>query len=712
MAVSHVLFACCVLTASAVDQTIAANPIRKVVSLLQNMEKKVNAEGEKEQKMYDKFMCYCKNAGGDLSKSIADADAKATSLPSEISEGEAKLKQLKEELKGHQTDRSAAKAAIAEATAIREKEAAAFAKEKAESTATITAVNQATAAISKGMSGSFLQTSQAQLLKKLMLSKDELDADRQDVLAFLSGTTTGGYAPQGGEIVGILKTMEENMAKSLAQAEAAEAAAVSSHAELVAAKEKEVEANTQAIETKQLRVGDLAVSIAEMKNDLSGTQKALEEDKAFLADLDGNCAKQTKAFEANRKIRSEELVALADTIKVLNDDDALDLFKKALPGASMLIQMSASKVSMQQRAVAMLREASQQSPRRAQLDFITMAIQGKKIGFEKVIKMIDNMVATLKKEQNDDEHKKEYCQKQFDVAEDKKKVLTKTVSDTEVAIEDANEGISTLAAEIEALEDGIKALDKSVAEATANRKDEHSDFTELMASDAAAKELLKFAKNRLNKFYNPALYKPPPKRELTEEERITVNNGGTLAPTAAPGGIAGTGVTVLAQSEAAPAAPPQAVGAYKKKGEESGGVIAMINLLVQDLDKEMTEAKVSEENAQEDYEQMLKDSAEKRATDSKALTEKNAAKAGLQADVEASTDAKGAAVKELMATEQYISSLHAECDWLLQYFDTRKEARTSEIESLTTAKSVLSGADFSLIQENRRAKFLRGQVSM
>merc|ERR1719506_2344913 len=125
----------------------------------------------------------------------------------------------------------------------------------------------------------------------------------------------------------------------------------------------------------------------------------------------------------------------------------------------------------------------------------------------------------------------------------------------------------------------------------------------------------------------------------------------------------------------------------------------MINLLIQDLDKEMTEAKAAEKNAQADYEQMLSDSTEKRAKDSKSLTEKNDAKAGLQSDVESDTDAKGSAVKELMATEKYISSLHGECDWLLQYFDARKAARTSEIESLTSAKAILSGADFSLLQE-------------
>merc|ERR1719326_75494 len=156
-----------------------------------------------------------------------------------------------------------------------------------------------------------------------------------------------------------------------------------------------------------------------------------------------------------------------------------------------------------------------------------------------------------------------------------------------------------LADEIQALEDGIAALDKSVAEATETRKEENAEFTELMANDAAAKELLGFAKNRLNKSYNPKLYKAPPKRELSEEERITVANGGTLAPTAAPGGIAGTGVTVLADvsTHVAPPPPPATAAAFSKKSEEGNGVIAMIDLMIGDLTKEMTEAKTTEKNA-------------------------------------------------------------------------------------------------------------------
>merc|ERR1719387_936950 len=132
--------------------------------------------------------------------------------------------------------------------------------------------------------------------------------------------------------------------------------------------------------------------------------------------------------------------------------------------------------------------------------------------------MIDDMVATLKREQQDDNDKKEYCAKQFDFADDKKKGLERSVSDLTKSIEKGKEAISALTEEIKGLEDGIKALDKSVAEATEQRKEENEDFTGLMASDAAAKELLGFAKNRLNKFYNPKLYKAPPKRDLSAED--------------------------------------------------------------------------------------------------------------------------------------------------------------------------------------------------
>merc|ERR1719480_113384 len=259
---------------------------------------------------------------------------------------------------------------------------------------------------------------------------------------------------------------------------------------------------------------------------------------------------------------------------------------------------------------------------------------------------------------------------------------------------DATESISTLSSEIEALEDGIKKLDKSVGEATETRKEEHDDYVETLAGNSAAKDLLDFAKNRLNKFYNPKLYKAPPKRALSEEDRITVNMGGTLEPTAPPGGIAGTGVTVFAQIKVHEA-QPEAPGAYTKKSAESNGVISMIDLLVADLNKEMAEAKTAESDAQADYEADMKVAAETRRSDAKALTDKQAALAAAEGEHQAAKDDHAAHTKELMAVLRAIESLHGECDWLLKYFDVRKEARAGEIDALNNAKAVLSGANFS-----------------
>merc|ERR1719389_673059 len=119
----------------------------------------------------------------------------------------------------------------------------------------------------------------------------------------------------------------------------------------------------------------------------------------------------------------------------------------------------------------------------------------------------------------------------------------------------------------------------------------------------------------------------------------------------------------------------------------------------------MTVAKTEEKDAQGDYEQMMKDSAAKRAEDSKTLADKESALADMTAALQRDTEAKASNSKELAATVQYIHSLHNECDWLLQYFDVRKEARTSEIDALGKAKAVLSGADFSFVQVKSK-KFL------
>merc|ERR550514_1189337 len=371
--------------------------------------------------------------------------------------------------------------------------------------------------------------------------------------------------------------------------------------------------------------------------------------------------------------------------------------------------MEVGEKQLKQRALAVL--GARGGHRDFRLDLIALALKGKKVDFGKVLSMIDEMVVLLGKEQAADDEKKAYCEAELDKAEDEQKELEHAVADLEKSIEESKGNIATLTTEIEDLQQGIIDLDKAVAEATEQRKKENEENTETLAANNAAKDIIGIAKNRLNKFYNPKLYKAAPKRELTAEERISVNLGGTMAPTNAPGGIAGTGVAVLVAvaAQGAPPPPPETFGAYQKQGEASGGVMAMMDMLVADLDKEIQEMEFEETDAQKEYEEFMAASAAKRAADAKSITEKEAAKAGLEAEIEKMTLEHKATMEAAMAKGEQLKDLHLECDWLLENFEVRKEARAGEVDALKKAKAVLSGADYSLVQ-TKVQRHLRGRL--
>merc|ERR1719492_173805 len=201
--------------------------------------------------------------------------------------------------------------------------------------------------------------------------------DRQDITSFLSGKQRTGYAPQSGQITGILKDMGDTMRKSSSGAQAAEAASIAAFEKLMAAKSKEVEALQASIETKTTQIGESSVALVQMKEDLSDTEEALIEDKKFLQSLEKSCKTKTAEWEERSKTRSEELLALSDTIKILNDDDALELFKKTLPSAgSNFLQVDVSLSAMKKKALALLQGARAAAGEHAKtnLDFLLLAL--------------------------------------------------------------------------------------------------------------------------------------------------------------------------------------------------------------------------------------------------------------------------------------------------------------------------------------------------
>ncbi|CAK0871027.1 unnamed protein product [Prorocentrum cordatum] len=479
----------------------AANPVRRVVTLLENMAKRVAEEGEKEEELYKKFMCYCSSTGGELTASIAEANTKVPQLETSIEESKENLANTKLDLKNAQDDRTAAKKALASATEVREKDNKAFLEQESELNTYVEGLTKAIAAIEKGMTGSFLQGAAAmQAFRRAVEASSATEYDKRAVSEFLQGAISHGYVPKSGEVTGILKQMLEDFSSNLKVVQEAEAKAVSTFEDLKVAKSKQVDVLTAEIESKTVRIGELQVSIVGMEQDLKATQGSLAEDLKFAEQIKKDCDTKTGEWEERKRLRAEELVAIHETIKILNDDDALE--SKTLPSPS-LLQAQASTRTLRTKAMALVdaARAGKRPAQRARLDFLALALQGRDFSFAKVIAMIDGMVKLLADEQAEDESKKEYCGQSLDTAEDKAKALAQKIEDTEVAIADAKETMEVLVKEIDSLQKGIKDLDKSVEVATEQRKEENDEYKELVSSNSAAKELLNFAKNRLNKFY-------------------------------------------------------------------------------------------------------------------------------------------------------------------------------------------------------------------
>jgi predicted nucleic acid-binding Zn-ribbon protein len=669
MQVAALCFALVISNAFAVDETkgqsgVAANPIRRVVTLLQDMQKKVEADGKKEKALFEKFMCYCKNGADDLKAAVDAADAKIPKLESSLAEAEAMKEQLVKDVAAARAAVAEAKQAIAQATSLREKEAAAFAKDSADYKANIAALKKAIAALEAGMAGKFLQTrsSTVAVLQQLAINRDMRSVDRDMLSAFLAQGT--GYAPASGEITGILKQMLETMEKELAEIIAGEEKAAKDFEVLVAAKEKEVDANTGAIESKMGRAAELGLEIVELKEDLEDTTKAMGEDKKFMQEIAKSCGTKEEEWNERCKVRADELLAIGETIKILNDDDALDLFKKTLPSAALLQTMS-STTDMRKRAIEVLRSVRHGPDPR--LDFIVLSLRSKAAGhFDKIMTMIDDMVILLGEEQVEDDMKKAFCEKALDKTEDEVKELERKVSDLVKAQDDAKDALATLTDEIKALAEGIEKLDKQVADANEQRHEENTEYKESMAANGAAKKLLELAKDRLAQFYTPKLAK----------------GGASLAD-----------VMMHSASMGAPQPPPETWGAYKKKTEESGGVVMMLTIMIRDVDKDLVESKVEEKEAQKDYETLIGDSAMKRRQDSKTLSDKESAKADLEGALQQMAKEEKSTKFEVVAKAETLKDLHMECDWLLGNYEVRKEARTGEIDALKNAKSVLAGAE-------------------
>jgi hypothetical protein len=686
----------CSWSCAALSLRAEANPIRKVVTILQDMKKELEEEGDVEKGMFDKFMCYCDGNTEGMSKAVEEAGQKITELKSKLEAEKAEKAQLDQELVQHKLDRESAKGDLEQATLLREKEHAEYVEATGDQGANIAALGGAIEALAKGM-GAFLQAPKNPRLARVVRASEAVDDfEKKNLLALLEGKQNpfGDYSSQSGEIVGMLKAMKDEMDKDLKGAVSAEEEAQKGFDELAAAKKSEIAANSEAIESKTVRSGNLAVSVTTTADDIEDTTGEMKETEAFVANLASQCALKKKEWAERCAMRAEEIAAVSQAIKILNDDDALDLFKKTLSLAQSsslrFLQTSASQAVTLRATRALAAVASKDAKHAQQIALIQFALKAKAVDFSKILAQIDGMVKVLAEEQATDDETKAFCSKEIGAKDAEQADTEEAIAQSTAAIEDMTEESATLASEIASLQKEIKALDKAVAEATEQRKEEHSEFLTFQTENNAALQLIEKAKNALNKFYRPTLYKEAPKRELTDEEKILAASGRSdMIATAAP-----VFAQVRSSDDAAPPPPPATWDAYQKKDGKSNGVVALMDMLLKELQDGITQAEHEEETAQKDYERLMSDSQASREKMVESITAKEAAKAELDTTIVATKEKKASQEADLSNVKQYLLELHVQCDFIIENYDMRKAARENEVEGLKNAKSVLSGASF------------------
>merc|ERR1719333_1328846 len=182
----------------------------------------------------------------------------------------------------------------------------------------------------------------------------------------------------------------------------------------------------------------------------------------------------------------------------------------------------ASALRVARSLAAIAKKDPAHAPRLALLQY---SLRAKSVDFSKILAQIDGMVKVLGEEQKTDDETKTFCSKEISTKDAEQADTEEAIAQSTAAIEEMTEESATLASEIAGLEKEIKDLDKAVAEATETRKEEHAEFLTFQTENNAAVQLIDKAKNALNKFYRPTLYKEAPKKELTEEEKILVASG-------------------------------------------------------------------------------------------------------------------------------------------------------------------------------------------
>jgi septal ring factor EnvC (AmiA/AmiB activator) len=681
------------------------NPVTRVVELMEGLQKKILADGDAEQDLYDKFKCWCTKVINAKTESIAANEARIDELEmyiDDLTSGRVELTTERQEL---EAEIAGLEKAIEEETTMREKEHTDFLAAKDEMDKAIAALKSASYTLGNATEEhmpamlvaklqSVLKVGQGFLAKNdiselhKILDVPEVDWKKLNREA----TFKKKYEARSGGIQGILKDMLATFVDNLHAATEAEDKAKENFDALMEAKKSQLSTAKQALLDKNGEKGARGEALATSKEEKTDLEDQNSRDEGYLADTKSTCEQRADEWQVRKKLRAGEVAAIGEAISILRSDDARDTFKKSFDSQGLFFtqlneirhsrslrkpRMSAisllktlgktTKDLRLAKLVSVLEDQADKQPKEEGPPGATEEID-EADPFKAVLQLIDDVIAELDSEEETDIANKEQCEKERMENTQQAKVVSKEI-DTNVETMDrlteqilaANKTVQEILAEIADLEQTKKAAGEQ-------RADENREYTTAQADDTAAAGLVENAIGVLENFY--------------------AENGLNLAQVRRV-------KQPFVEAGEAPTPPPSTWdNEYGGAKGESQGIVAIMTLIKEDIEKDKNKAKKMEEEAVAAYEKMVED------IDS-AIGAKEQTKAdlegGIAADEEsrvAENSTKATNEGELASIMSYLKEIAPGCDFIAMHFTMRLTNRQLEKDGLLKAKAILQGAKF------------------
>jgi hypothetical protein len=647
-------------------------PIMKVVRMLEDMKEELNKELEDDKAVQELLECWCGTGMKEKEKSIQLAEARISELEAALGEALAKINELKSKRKATQEEQYADQKALDESEEMRMKENKAFHETEGDLLQAIDATENAITMLSKHNAGlaqikAVAASLQAARVTEMMVHVKGLDAGKTAVLKdFITGTpqATGfmqipgmqSYAPQSGQIFGILKQMKEDFDVDLAEEQASEKKAVEEFTALKESKIAEIDTAKATIVQYDQDLAELGEQNAEAMKELEDTQEQLGLDQTFLATLKKKCAGSDEKFEARVKARLAEIGAVEETIEILNSDTSFEAFDKT---SNSFLQVDSEDKNRRNRAVQVLRNAASRSKNPA---LALIAVSAQLDVFTKIKEEIDKLIGEMEAQQADEVEHRDFCIKSLNdntrsqtAAYEKKDSLTTRIADLEKNIETLTANIGTTTQE-------IADTQTQMGRRSETREAENGDYQATVQEQRITQMILQKAIDRMSQVYAMLQARRQPGAPHTQTSATSTDPGNGPAK-------------------------------FKKYEENAGGkrVLAMLDEVKADSVTMENDAIAGEEDAQAAYENFMKDSNKFIIKATQGISDMTESKATAESDlVMANTDLKGT-MTELFGLHEEAGDLHKSCDFLLNNFELRQKARSEEMDALREAKNILSG---------------------